>query len=440
MSFTDDDLSYPTETRLEDDSPAASASASDLRSSVSDLRSSVSDLPTSVSDLQTSVSDIPELDTLPAQSGCLTCCNSCYVPRNWLNADYLLWWTKGNPVPALVTSSPAGTPQVGAGVLPAATTEFGGEQIANEYRHGLRLTFGHWSDCEGTVGWQATYFSVFDDDQHGDFAGGTTGVFGAGTGSPILGRPFFNENLQIEDSRLISFPGIVDGAINIDSSSEIHSFSWMLRQHWRSGSRGRIDLIGGYRYFRFREGLLIRENLITTDPLGGIPLGSTLDIEDRFLVENDFHGGDMGFIAEFWRCGWSLEILAKVAVGNLRRSADIYGSTVTTIPGGAPVTTDGGLLALPTNSGHRAANDFAALPEIGLNLKYEPSPSMSVNIGYTLLMLNDIVRTGELIDRTVNTTQLSGAALAGSPRPASQSQNETDFWAQGLNFGVTFSR
>lgn len=401
MSFSDDDPSYPIATNAEEEevSPAS-----------------------------------PSISEMYKDEDYLVCCDSCYVPRNWVSADGLLWWTKGNQLPPLVTGAPTA-------VLPASEILFGNEQIDTDLRTGLRLQLGHWSDCDGTVGWQVTYFSVFDDDQTGDFSAGTEGA--AAAGNPILGRPFFNVNPAIndQDALLISSPNVVAGSININSSSEIHSVSFNLRQHYRSGCKGRVDLLGGYRYFRFRDSLLIREDLVITNPAGLNPVGTTFAIEDRFLAENDFHGGDLGFVAEFWHNGWSLEVLAKVALGNLRRSADISGSTNTTVPGGAAVTTSGGLLALPTNSGHRAENDLAALPEFGVNVKLDATRSLTFNMGYTLLMLNDVARTGELIDTNVNSTQLFGGALVGPANPASQfANNETDFWAQGLNFGVTYSR
>src|SRR5580704_1335431 len=37
--------------------------------------------------------------------------------RGWVDAEYLLWWMRGQTVPALVTTSPAGTPMSSAGVL-----------------------------------------------------------------------------------------------------------------------------------------------------------------------------------------------------------------------------------------------------------------------------------------------------------------------------------
>jgi hypothetical protein len=296
---------------------------------------------------------------------------------------------------------------------------------------------------DGSIGIQATYFTVFDDEESGDYFNRTTGVIGAGLGQPILGRPFFNVGIipNREDGRLVSFPAVVDGSIRINSSSEINSGSLLLRQHVGSSFRGRVDMIGGYRFFRLREGLLIQENQFRTEIGVPIPVGTTYSYFDHFRAENEFHGGDFGLIAQMWNGVWTLEILAKVALGNLHRSAALTGSnTIDTPPAGGAVTTPGGLLVLPTNSGTRTANDFAALPEIGINLKYEPNEFWSLNFGYTFLGLSDVTRTGELIDRVINSTQTDGGALVGPARPESLFGNQTDFWAQGLNAGVTFQR
>lgn len=406
MSFSDDDdPTYPIGVASEDDDvPPAMPSASDQQYYA------------------------------PKDEGCFVCCDDCYVPRNWVSADYLMWWTKGNQLPPLVTTSPPGA----LGVLPGANILFGNAQIDNDQRNGLRLTYGHWADPDGTVGWQLTYFSVFDDDHTGDYANGTGVPL---TGTPILARPIFNVNLNAPDSLIVSAPAIADGNIAINSSSEMHSVSWMMRQHFRSGSKGRVDLVGGYRYFRYREGLTINTNSQILPGNLNFPVGTTFAFNDTFVAENDFHGGDMGFVAEFWHAGWTLEVLAKVALGNIHRTANISGSTTTdTPPAGGAVTTNGGLLALPTNIGNRTSNDFAALPEFGLNLKFEATRNLTLNLGYTLLMLNDVVRTGELIDPRVNPTQLSGGALAGAAFPTSLfGANQTDFWAQGLNFGLTYN-
>jgi hypothetical protein len=254
------------------------------------------------------------------------------------------------------------------------------------------------------------------------------------------------EGVQLgqQDAELGAFPDLVAGQINITTSSELHSAAVSLRKRWREGCRGRIDLIGGYRYFRFRENLLIQENLVSTNPGGLIQQGTTLDVFDRFATENDFHGGELGLAAQFHRGCWSLDLLAKVALGNMRQAAMIDGAATVTTPGDPPETSPGGLLALPTNMGRHRRDAFAVLPEIGLGLRYQASDCLALTAGYTLIYLNHILRTGDQIDPAVNPTQLTnfdqtGGPLLGEPRPAVL-MNDTDFWAQGINLGIEWRR
>jgi hypothetical protein len=62
--------------------------------------------------------------------------------------------------------------------------------------------------------------------------------------------------------------------------------------------------------------------------------------------------------------------------------------------------------------------------------------------GYTFLYLSNTMRAGDLIDRNVNLTQTptpTGASnLIGPARPAFPNK-DSDFWAQGVNFGLQFS-
>ena len=60
-------------------------------------------------------------------------------------------------------------------------------------------------------------------------------------------------------------------------------------------------------------------------------------------------------------------------------------------------------------------------------------------VGYTFFYMSEVVRPGDQIDRVVNPTQLptAGAFVAGTTptRPSFPFQS-SDFWAQGLNFGL----
>ena len=66
------------------------------------------------------------------------------------------------------------------------------------------------------------------------------------------------------------------------------------------------------------------------------------------------------------------------------------------------------------------------------------TPSIRAFVSYTFLYDSEVVRPGNLIDRTINpgllpTSPFFGAA--GPPRPAFSPSN-TDFWAQGMSIGV----
>jgi hypothetical protein len=199
--------------------------------------------------------------------------------------------------------------------------------------------------------------------------------------------------------------------------------------------------MGGYRYFRFREALTIQEQVIARDPGGFVAFGTIFDLADRFTTENNFHGGELGVVADYYRDIFTLEILAKVALGNIRRRTTISGeSTVTPPPLAGPMTmAAGGLLSQPTNIGTHTNDDFAVLPEFGVNLRMALTNSATLSVGYTLLMLNGVARTGEQIDPVINSDQIGGGAFMGDARP-SPLFADSDFWAQGLQLGIMFER
>ena len=97
----------------------------------------------------------------------------------------------------------------------------------------------------------------------------------------------------------------------------------------------------------------------------------------------------------------------------------------------------GGLLALPTNIGNYSESTFGVLPEFGLNTTVALTQNTSFIFGYSLIVLNDVLRTGSQIDRVVNTSQIGGDPLTGSARPAFHF-NHSNFVIQGLNFGLQY--
>jgi hypothetical protein len=199
----------------------------------------------------------------------------------------------------------------------------------------------------------------------------------------------------------------------------------------------RFDVIGGYRFFKLDEGLFIND---TVFPTGGIFVpGTFIDTIDVFETENQFHGGEVGMMAEFRRSGFSLELRAKVGLGNNRQRVEIFGETTVndTI---SSVVTPGGLLALPTNIGTFSRDEFTVIPQLGLKLGYHFTDNLRATVGYDILHVNNVIRPGDQIDLSINPTQLNGQPLNPNPggfRPA-VTFRETDLWLQGFNAGIEF--
>ena len=360
-------------------------------------------------------------------------CSWCR-PQWYGQADFLIWWTQGNRVPPLVTTSPNGTPRPQAGVLGQPGTQIlsGGNSIDGNYRPGARFTMGRWLNPCHSAGLEVTWFTLGDGSNSGNF-------FASSTGDPILARPFFNTQNAANDAQLVAFPNIIQGAVQVQTSSEINSVSVDLRRNWRNTCRTRIDLLGGYRFVRFREGIAIRENLSSTDPGGLVPIGTTFDIGDAFNARNDFNGGEIGLSTRLKRGCWSFDMLTKLAFGNMHQRVAIDGSTVVTVPGNGTTQSAGGLLALPTNIGVQSRDRFALIPELNLNCRYQYSEQLSLEVGYSLLWITDVARSGSQIDTNVNPTYLPGAGgTPTGPAVPSNPMHTASMWAQGLNVGVAW--
>src|SRR5688572_3992302 len=86
------------------------------------------------------------------RGSCLSCRHDSLFSRSFGSFEFMQWYNKGINLPPMVTTSPPGTVQAAAGVLPAATVLFGGTDIDNDRQSAGRLTFGRWLDDCCNVG------------------------------------------------------------------------------------------------------------------------------------------------------------------------------------------------------------------------------------------------------------------------------------------------
>ena len=292
---------------------------------------------------------------------------------------------------------------------------------------------GYWLDDCQCWGLQASWWYAGDpvDELDGTWAS---------VGTPVYARPFFNAGSGLEDSQLVAYPNIVAGAVRVATGSDLRSAEALLSMNWLQGCRGRVDLLGGYRYFRFQEGLLVEENLVSTNPTGIIQQGTTIDLFDRFDTSNSFHGGEIGLLTTLERGRFEFDVITKLGIGNVRRRLLIDGGTLVTTPGGGQAASAGGLLALPSNIGRYENDAFGLMPELNLKARMCLTDHLSVNLGYNLLFLTNVYRAGNQIDRTVDPGQLPGGMPINGLVPGSLVHpivpfDSSTLSVQGLNVG-----
>jgi hypothetical protein len=339
----------------------------------------------------------------------------------------------------LVTTSVPGTAIGQAGVLGTGTTGilFGGPKTDNDFLTGGRFTAGFWCDQCRTFGFEAGFFGLA---QHNRF-------LAASQGDVILARPFTDAVTGLPNAQLVAFPGVLSGSVAVNQASTLWGAEanarWMLDcGHTIYGFCYRTDLLAGIRYVELDESLGVTESLV-------VPAGSavaraagpaTIMVSDRFRTDNQFYGGQVGTDTEFRNGHWVIDLTGKVALGTVHETLNINGNTALSIPG-VFTSAAGGLLVQPTNIGHRGRDRFAVVPQVGLKVGYQVNEHIRVYAGYDFMYISRVIRPGDQIDPAVNVSQLPTIfgpnTLQGVARPLATFK-ESDFWAQGANFGIEF--
>jgi hypothetical protein len=361
--------------------------------------------------------------------------------RVWADAELLLWWMHGMRTPPLVTASPSGTPRALAGVLGAPTTRilFGGDKVDDDMAVGFRVRAGMWLDDCQTCGIEGSFFFLNQSENH------TFSCLDA----PVIARPFFDVNPGVSNpfgaavvsfgspnSELVCFPGVLNGTINVHTSTDLYGFDANFRKNLICECDYRVDGLAGYRYLNLHDQLDVTENLTvlsTGNP--ALPQGTTFVVMDRFNTRNDFNGGQIGLASERRSGRWFLGGRTLLALGNTHSEVNISGATVVTPPGAAPTVNGGGLLTQPTNIGTYEHDQFSVVYEGQALLGYQVTDGIRAFVSYSFLYWTNVARAGDQIDLVVNSSQIPPGQLNGAARPAFL-RKDSDFWAQGISFGL----
>lgn len=372
----------------------------------------------------------------PVACGWRPCVTLCAPRDGWVSFEYLLWFQDGMDLPPLVTSSPAGTARAEAGVLgtTGVQTLYGDDEILTESLSGGRLRVGLWLDACHNWGVEGEYFSTSTES---DSFSRTSPQ-----GGTILARPFFNVLTGAEDSELVSFPNTVGGTVSVRADTQLQGAGVSFRRLFACGDgcgdtifcnlpqqySHRLEGLIGYRWLELDDTLSINEALVSTD--------GTFNITDRFRARSQFNGVDFGGSYRRTRGWWSLDLMAKLAIGTTHETVTIGGSTITTVTGGQPTTAEGGLLAQRTNIGSYSRDRFAVVPELGAKLGYQLTHNLRATVGYSFIYWSNVVRAGDQVSTDVNPNLLPPEVdpFVGAERPAFAFV-DSDYWVHGISFG-----
>jgi Putative beta barrel porin-7 (BBP7) len=343
-----------------------------------------------------------------------------------ISAEALLWWFKDSPAPVpLVTDGLVGQP--------GTKTFLGGEDLDTGANPGFRLTAGYaFTERWGVEG---SFFYI-------PSRSTSQSVSSSGQlGSTDLIVPFIDATTGRENGTEISFSPIFRGSATETLSNNLMGAD--LNATWALSPSGpwRVDLLGGFRWLRLHE----TYTLTTSSPFIPPFPQDIWNTTDEFDTINNFYGAQAGVRARFDWKGFFTSATVKFAMGAMVQSAEISGSLVTNdnTNFGPTQTFLGGYFALPSNIGNHTRTVFAVVPEIGLNIGYQITSWASVFVGYTFLYTNNVLRPGNQINRTINTSQDTAytenpAAKLQGPAQPSFKFNSSDFWAQGINVGLAF--
>jgi hypothetical protein len=366
--------------------------------------------------------------------------------RTWARVDYLLWWVKNAPLPVpLVTT---GDPNVGfdpnnvntvntAGAIgqPGTQVLFGDNSIKFPSFSGMRLTLGGWVEEPEFFGVEGSGF-VLERLSH-SFAAASDKAGNPPLYFPILSAISGAERAIPIADQLRAFSGIVGVNSNLQLwGADLNGLFYLF-----GNSSLEVTLLAGFRYANLKENLQIDN--ATTD----LTFNNVTILNDSFGTTNQFYGGQIGGRLAVHRDRFSLDITSKVALGLTHQAVDIQGEI--TQPGPNPLvppglgTFPGGLFAQPSNIGKRSADQFAALPSLELQLGYAITQRTRLFAGYDFMYWSQVVRPGNQIDHSVNLTQNAvldpnGVGRLVGPAEPAPLFNRSDFWAQGIHFGVEF--
>jgi hypothetical protein len=348
--------------------------------------------------------------------------------------------TAGNPAVGFDPTFANIVNTAGAIGQPGTQVLLGNGAISFPGASGLRVTLGGWCDTEQRLGIEGGGFVLQQ----------VANRFSAASneaGTPALYFPIFSEIAGAERGIPIADPlRMFSGSVTAVSSLQF----WGAEGNVLCAIYRRPDMtfamLAGVRTLSLQEQFQLQNT--TRDLL----FGNVVVLNDSFRTSNQFYGGQLGARLNLQRGRLGLDVAVKLAVGSAQQVVDIAGNITQLGPNAlvppGPGAFPGGLFAQPSNIGRLNPNTvtvpFMFVPALECKLAYQVTPHFRITAGYDLLHWTDVVRPGKQITHNVNLTQNAvldpnGVGTLIGPAQPGPTFLRSDFWAQGMTFGLELS-
>lgn len=340
---------------------------------------------------------------------------------------FVLWYSPARLPVTMTTGDPATSIRPGSLGEPGTVILNGGNEFVGAAAPGLRLQMSRTFGCEEEWSFDASGFLVQHRNRIYDFASNAGGT-------PVVARPFFNAVALAEDADLRAFPATFSGAAHDEFRTQLYGAEGNIRLEFASPESGRflgLTALIGPRYFVLDEAYSNYD--VATELPNGV--GNTYRFADSFGTRNQFVGGHIGGTVRGTIKNLSFDVTGKFLGGVNHQRLDISGFTaVTDAAGVSAVDNQQGLFAMPSNVGRWSRNRAAFGGEMNLKWGIRFSDHFRFTFGYTFFAIQNIVRPGDQIDRTVNIQPLFSGGGLGVARPA-PTFRETMLSTHAINFG-----
>jgi hypothetical protein len=351
----------------------------------------------------------------------------------WGELDLLQWWYRGGSYFPLVTAGSLADASPGALGQPGTRVLFGGGGSDTEWACGWRARVGGY--VPGTeFGWDVGVFATTPQERTAAFSAGDTAFLARPLYDVIAGAPFgfgvgaggFIDSVAVVRTRTTFWGLEANGSMILDG-----------------GKGGTV--FAGYRFLQMTDELdtptratIGAPGLATINGVGLAP-GTTILLDDRVRVRNDFHGAQAGWRGSFGYKKVVIDLRASLAVGVGCQEVTLEGTTQSIGTDGGQRFGPGGALVQPSNTGTFDRSRLTVVPEFGVRVSYPIAPGVSVHAGYDFLYWASVARAADQLDYAIDPRQAPTTfpaptvAIGARPVPVLR---DTDFWAHGLNFGV----